>query len=452
MINLFGTIIEAPTISSSIFLELTLESVAKRNDERNILRDFLTPRLEEIISQSQVEVSSFSDLDASRPQAIEFYVAQAKFSGVFENLVLKVISQDKTFASSSTASQILSGQKSPQLPSTFPGDHKKAEAIIFGSLSSSVGAKEINEFLLRKIVKQRIQDIAKDMFLGINRGLNAAESVSLLNVLYDLDKIKTADAVPQSGYKEVIINSLKNHQPIPIVHIKSIRFTYPGGNHLQVIENTQPTTQPSVGGGHRCYPSEDIIFTRLSHFRDTLKRHGVESELTVIVSDHDLSYCFPENQKIVPPEEVYNATDSVRAYLDIIRHQFPNQKTFSLTEFLEYNSLDQKYSQTFDNLVFQGEGGGGQHLTEKVLEMRVNGQYEHYSEMFGNYTRDLARYTAIRQIANVLALSVVFESFSSTPLLVIDTRGFEDRLIGGLNPKSVAKFFTKLKDPVEVIK
>jgi len=96
------------------------------------------------------------------------------------------------------------------------------------------------------------------------------------------------------------------------------------------------------------------------------------------------------------------------------------------------------------------EQEGERYVKSRVLNMRISEQFEHYSAMFGSYSRDLARYTATRMIANVLALSVVFGSFSGRPLLVIDSRGLENELIGGYNPQSVVKYFTKLKDPTEI--
>ena len=54
-------------------------------------------------------------------------------------------------------------------------------------------------------------------------------------------------------------------------------------------------------------------------------------------------------------------------------------------------------------------------------------------------------------IANNMALSVVFSRFRSRPIVFIDDRGEENKLIGGITPTSRAVFLTKLKDPVKVV-
>jgi len=433
MINLFGISVEAPQIKEGQYLETLLNDISKRDNERQILRDFIRPRIEEIIDRSQNVPQENSNLTDFLPQARNFFLEQLKKSGQYEQLVLEVIN-------SPIAHQILVG-KSPILPPTFPGEHKKAESLVTGSISSAVDIPQVKEFLIRKHFRESIQQTARIMFYGINHDLSPERCLQFLSIIYELDKIKTAE--PVGNLQQVILESLKNGTPLELVHIKSIRFTYPDGKNLQVIEDTDQVIQS------RIYPSEEAIFQRLLSLVKTFENNGLKVNSTLIVSDHDLDYCFPSNQKIVPEADVTNARKSIDKYINFLKYKHPElSNIYTLTDFLRVKGIDEKYENLFNVLRFQGDGGGGQHVSEKILEMRVNGQYEHYSEMFPNYSRNLARYTAIRQIANVLALSVIFESFPTTPLLVIDSRGFEDQLIGGYNPKSVAKYFTKLKDPV----
>lgn len=449
MINLFGITIEAPSVNDGQYFDHLLAAVAKRDDERRLLRDFLgsNSRLEEIATSAQKLANQHPDVDSLKSQAVEFYRSQLRQSGLYEDMTLRVISQDHLFRSAPYAAQILAG-KSPKLPSYYPSDHKKAESLVVGALTSAIGPSECRSYLVRHLIKSRVQEIAKHMFFAINHGLNPEQVTTFISVIYQLENIQTSPAI--GNLREVLASAIRQSSPVELVHIKSIRFTYPGGSSLKVIEDTAPIEQPAIGGNRRVYPSEEVIFHRLNAVATIFRHHGLAVNLSVIVSDHDLQYCFPLQQSIVPASDVSLAQQSVGHYINFLRSHHPEfQNIYTLTEYLSLSQATDKYHQLFSMLVFQGRGGGGQHLPEKILEMRVNSQFEHYQDMFGpRYTRSLARFTAIQQIANVLALSALFETFPTTPILVIDSRGFEDQLIGGYNPRSVAKFFTKLKDPV----
>ncbi len=449
MINLFGITIEAPSGNDGQYFDHLLTTVAKKDNERQLLKRFLltNSRLEEITASAQESASQHSDIDHLKPQAIEFYLSQLKQTGLYEQAVLRLISRDHLFRSAPYAAQILAG-KSPELPNYYPSDHKKAEILVVGALISAISLPECRQYLARHLVKSRIQEIAKNMFFAINRGLNPEQVTTFVSIIYQLEKIQAAPTL--GNLREVLLNAILSSSPVELVHIKSIRFTYPGGSNLRVIEDTAPVEQLTVDQGHRLYPSEEVIFSRLNAVASIFRTHGLSVNTSIIVSDHDLQYCFPSQQGIVPSSDVSLAHQSVNRYISYLRQHHPEcQNIYTLTEYLQLSHAVDRYDQLFSMLVFQGHGGGGQHVSEKILEMRVNSQFEHYRDMFGpGYTRELARFTAIRQIANVLALSAVFETFPTIPILVIDSRGFEDQLIGGYNPKSVAKFFTKLKDPV----
>jgi hypothetical protein len=217
------------------------------------------------------------------------------------------------------------------------------------------------------------------------------------------------------------------------------------------LENTNETKQNGSNGEIRYYPSEEIIFERLKSIQKIFSAYEVKTKISVIVSDYDLDYCFPTIQNIVSFEDIKIARISIQKYMDYLRNEHPEiNEIKTLTEILKERKIESTFQKNFEMIVSQGENGGGKNINEKILEMRVNNQFEHYTEMFRSYTRDLARYTAIRQISNIISLSTVFESFESTPILAIDSRGFENQLIGGLNPESVIKFFTKIKDPTQV--
>jgi hypothetical protein len=123
-----------------------------------------------------------------------------------------------------------------------------------------------------------------------------------------------------------------------------------------------------------------------------------------------------------------------------------------LSDFLADFGLRRQYEIVRETVYREARAGGRRLVKETVIEERVNRQFEHYREMFGQrYTREEARFTACCQIANLMALSVIFENFPGS-IVVIDDRGRENNLIGGYRPGLAAVYFTKLKDPVIIKK
>lgn len=384
--------------------------------------------LVDITSRSQESASLCTNLDLYSEEAYRFRVEQLKKTGEYE----RRISLDMGVVTD------------PQL---VPGFHKRSQAIVEQQIRSSISESDCHDYLADKMAKSLTRQIVRSLFFAANHGLDQDQALRFMGISYELDKLKSHDTI--GNLSELVSQAILLHRSVELLHIKSIRFTYPSGTRLEVVEDTSSISQPRPGGGVRVYPSEEIIFERLSAIAEIFKRHGVGVNLSLIVSDHDLEYCFPPEQNIVPAQDVKDARRSIDRYIDFLRSTHSEfQNIFTLTEYLDLSQATDKYNRLFSMLVFQGQGGGGQHVSEKILEMRVDGQFEHYKEMFPRYTRELARHTAIRQIANVMALSVIFETFPSVPLLTIDSRGFEDQLIGGYNPRSVVKFFTKLKAPV----
>lgn len=384
--------------------------------------------LVDVTSRSQESASLCPNLDLYSEEAYRFRVGQLKKTGEYE----RRISLDMGVVTD------------PQL---VPGFHKRSQVIVEQQIRSSISESDCHDYLADKMAKSLTRQIVRSLFFATNHGLDQDQSLRFMGISYELDKLKSRDTI--GNLSELVSQAILLHRPVELLHIKSIRFTYPMGNRLQVLEDTNSVTQPSADNGYRTYPGEAVIFQRLSSVAEIFNKHGVDVSLSLIVSDHDLQYCFPPQQQIVPHQDVVDASLSVERYINFLRSQYPKFKNiYTLTEYLHLAHANESYQQLFSMLVFQGQGGGGQHVSEKILEMRVDGQFEHYKEMFPGYTRELARYTAIRQIANVMALSAVFNTFPSTPLLTIDSRGFEDQLIGSYNPSSVVKLFTKLKDPI----
>lgn len=442
-----------------------LEGILTRSSERKIFQRFLETEKDGLLVTDglyqqankvalMVEDESRGMLREQATQAIIQKYKKARVANglsAYDEMVLGLIAVQEQ--SHLLVSKIRRGKIAPQnLPDDFPGKRKRAEVILQGKIAADLKPADITNYLVEKAYVPRLRRYARDLFLAVNDG-GEEKAVDFLLLLYSLDRIMTSEPITPLRLRKRILGCLMRGEPLDIVHMKSLRFTYPAGRRLKILENTSAVLQDGLPGEKRGYPSEEVIFSRLNQFERIFKETGIRVQSTVIVADFDLDYCFPPRQSLVPSGDLALAEDSARRYLDNLKGCYSRQVVISfLSEFLRAKGLTAKYDDLFKSLVAEGNRGGGSRIKERVLEMRVNEQYEHYRQMFGAYSRDLARYTAVCQMASLLALSVVFESFSGTPLLVIDSRGFENELIGGCNPNSVVKFFTKLKDPVEIKK
>lgn len=438
-------------ITQTPIIEEAITQIASKNDERQTLRQCLDrPIIDTMTSNARTEVDSLSDNQAllARPRVI----AQAlKQKDAIEVLIQNLIAQEANLECRKYIEAFRKG-KAGTPPDSFPRAHKQAQAIVEGQIASSVGVNQCRQFLVNESIGRQIRVMSKDLFFAINNGLDVDQQIRFTRLMFELLQLQTTEPISQFGLRQVIANSITAKKPLELVHIKSLRFTYPQGTHLKILDHTDSVTQLGQPGETRTYPSEQVIFTRLESLAQTISGYGIAVNITVIVSDHDLDYCFPQKQTIVPNQDVVEAHRTIPRYMHHLRSSYPSLHFFTLTEFLQSTGAKDNYQTIFNQVLSQCQLGGGNLMGEQIIEMRVDHQTAHYSHMFGNYSRQLARHTAYHQLSNALALTAVFEAFPTTPVLVIDSRGLKDRLIGSFRPKSVVKYFTKLKDPTKIEK
>lgn len=465
-INVFGRIIKIPQTSFND--EILVDQIIKSHKERAVFNEFLNSGIdgEPIKNRLMVRAERESGIDThevSRVEAIEAIIKRLKeipLNGhnLYENFVLSIIEAENR--NSDTVSKIRKGVvSSTEVPDTFPGMRKQAEILLRGKINTDLNQNDIDSYKKEKHFMSLLRLYSKDLFYAFNNCLEE-RALDFLRIMYRLDELQTADILNRSGLQKIIAGALQG-ETIDLVHIKSLRFTYPGGKSLKMLEDLKSVKQDGLPGEKREYPTEEVIFVRIRKLQEFLNNFGIKTKLTVIVSDHDLDYCFPLGQSLVPKQDVVQAKKSVDLYIKRVK-KFLNGKaeTFSLTEFLAQNKIADNFNAIFNALVQEAQNGRGVNINEKMLVSVADAQFEHYKQMFGSYSHDQARYTSVRQMANVLALSEVFSVFPRTPLLVIDNRGVENKLIGGYKqslksqgdykPEPVVKYFTKLKDPVKI--
>ncbi|MDO8570347.1 MAG: hypothetical protein Q7R97_02080 [Candidatus Daviesbacteria bacterium] len=438
-----------------------IDQIISRNHERKIFTEFLDSRIDgKTIAEhlyhdaKDMSLKDHNHPDVKKEELVEAIIKRYKTTQVedgrsaYEEMVFDLIAEENN------QRELINKMKTKKitlnnLPTNFPSMRKNAETIFRGKVFSDITPEDCSKYKTEKYFISILREYARDLFFVLNNEATE-KAVNFLRLMYSLNQIKTFEPSTLPNLRKILLEHMKKEDSLEIIHIKSIRFTYPKGTNLKVLEDTAPVVQSGLKDEIRKYPSEEVIFERMGYLRKLLETSGIKTKATVIVSDHDLDYCFPETQNIVPNGDVERGKLAAKNYVENLRKLHPEIENIrSLTEFLKEKKIVDKFETMFKSLVREGEQGGGRFISEKILEMRVNEQFEHYNQMFDSYSRKLARQTAISQISNLLSLSVIFESFPSIPLLTIDSRGFEDNLIGGCNPNSVVKFFTKLKDSTE---
>lgn len=377
---------------------------------------------------------------------------------LFDDLVIEEISKLNGFPKQDMVDRVKKARKLESNPALivggdFPTLHAQAKKNVLEELKSRTQNPEMQLiFLVEQLVLKAKKELERDYkFAEPLLGKNDAEMFA--SCMLELRFLATAPTINIGLMKNRIIRSLQTGEPIELIHIKSLRYTYPKAKGLDILQDTSEEISTGIGNEKRKYPNEDIIFQRLATLRALLSYYKVPSNLTVIVADKDLNYLFPDDSTLISSATLEEAKKAARVYVNFLQEKYtPIAAVDTLTGYLQEVGKLVEYETICREALNEAKRGGGKLVPEKILELRVDYQYEHYREMFGNkYTRQLARYTASYQIASLTALSALFESFSTVPTVVIDGRGFETALVGSHNPASRAIYLTRLKDPVEVL-
>lgn len=451
MINIFGINIEVPPVKEKSVLEDILVDVAKKESERKILKDFLLAkspsghtRLAETTDASKVEVNQITEIDKYKPQATSYFLSRLKQSGAYEKMVLEVIAANFNSNSSKVARQLLDNQN-PPLTSSFPSDHKKAEVLVYGSIASSIGLKECGEYLTYMTIKSRVREISKDMFYAINQGLDSDQIAKFTSVLYELRKLKTTDPTNFVKIKENICQSILLNMPIELTHMKCLRFTFPFGNRLKLIEHTMDSVVPTKTPGVTHRPKDESqLFKRLEKITDIFNFHDIPHRLIILMSDQDIYDYFPggDGRTLVPNEDIQESFVSLQKYMVSIKQEVPTAEVFFLRDYLAQNNILQSFDDIHTKTISELKSGKSI-VPEPFVESRVNYRYSSNERIYTiNPGRQFARIQVNNIIASMQAISVLGQGI----ILVEDDRGEENNYIGGHGRTALPIFFCKLRD------
>lgn len=335
---------------------------------------------------------------------------------------------------------------------SFPSLHKQAKTIVLEELEVKMNDPRAQiAYLVDLFVEKRKKKMERDYEFALPT-LGPERSVSYSACLLELSLLQTEDIINESLFKTILLEAFQG-QTLQLIHIKSLRYTYPKDSGLRMLEDTSSLESVGINGEKRIYPSEDIIFHRLNLIISLFEFYGVKINSTLIIADHDLGFLFPDKNDLIDEDTKQQSTISAQKYINYLKDNYPQfGQVSSLTEFLTENNLLIKFEGIYSSIISQAKKGSIDLVNEKVFEAHVDHQFQHYQEMFGEkYTRALARFSATNRVADLISLSAIFEFFPTPPIVVIDGRGFETKLIGAQNPNSRSIFLTKLKNPTQVV-
>lgn len=447
--------------SSSI--EEHVNVILKRDNERNMFNQFLNSvnstgtKVSDILdNQSEIHTTKMANkgIVVDDNLVFEFAVSVLKMkngepSSPYDLIVRKIVEQNEP-EYVNLHHNIDAGKFDGKVPLGYPNVCKNAQGMLNAKIKDSIPQMRI-EYLKNKFIKEKVAELSREMFYGINNlNLKDGDLVRYLSVMFELSLKKVAPIENEPMFKKQIAEAIQLSIPVEIIYIKSLRYSYPDGKRMKVISHLDDEQTFNQDGSVRHYYNEYLILDRLKEFKNIFSHYNISANLTILVADNDLDILFKKGAGFVPDSDIDLAKVEVQKYianLQVATNDLTSE-TYLLTKFLKHKKIENKYQDKVNIVYLDTTKDKRTHITEKDIEERVNYRLEFFRGIYGNnYSKDIARQTMNRQVAHVMALSEVFKNFDQPPIIVIDFRGNENKLIGGLDPKSRSVFLTKLKEP-----
>lgn len=459
----FGTKIEVPKAILKSETESLVGEILKRRNERRLFFKLLdSPSLaqgsvlEEIIQTAANTFICDSDMPSVKDKTFNFYLQklhQGKtLAGlpVFQDLVLRLVEQNSTGPIRDYARLAREGKFKGKMP-RMVADLKKAESILTGKLGESIGEKEISSYLQRENLKAILRSLAGDLFYALNHSLSDSKAITFVRCQYELRKRQTALPGNSKKMMENLSCSLKNNSTFHLYHLKCLRFVYPYGTRLLLLEDTNDLRVPTKNGQYHQPLGETNLAQNLLSVDNIFRRLGVSVKLHLLLSDQDLIDYFPHGGSgIVPDSDLNQAYLSLRKYQYNLSRLLPDVEVHLLSEFLKSQGVFSEFNLQKENIL-SALTRGTSLLPGGFVEDRVNYRYESNKNIFRcDPGRQFARDRVYAQLSSLQALGVLGK-IPDFGFLIEEDRGDENNYIGGIRSNSLPVFFTKLRDNPQAI-
>ncbi len=451
-ISMFGLTTIIGQFEKPDFVGNILSQVVKKSGERRILEEFLRGKVPELEAKAKVVIEDDRRLSSSELNTVFDYCRQVllqvktgKQIPVYRDLVLQVIEKNGDYRSRITAERIRQGKEylPEQLPAEFPGEFKRAEAVVSGKLKSDIGSRELADFLSVQNLRREINVLAKDLFFGVNNGLEKDQVIRFMSVMYELRKLETEQPVNISLLKNFLLELIKKGEKLDLLHVKCLRFIYPKEGGVKILRDTEDVVVEGYKGKY-LPKSEGKLFERLNIIREIFMRNGIGVDFTICCSDEDLDLLFPEGSKYVTEEQRVQMKEDAGQYMSYLASKYSQEFKFSTIGKLS-QSAGNGYASFRNDVVRSLMSSENRYVNPGFFERdRVDHQFSYYQQLLGSgYSRAEARRSVAEQTASVIALRELIPVIGPKVILVEENRYGENKLIAN---GEAPVLFVKLRD------
>lgn len=423
--TMFGVNIPIEIIRRAPRLDTLVDSVLKRSDERKIFSDFLKSTtsdgntvLSELTRFSLEEAKEMTKLGVKIDQTeiINFALSRLKTArnnnmSEYDLIIHKVVEElEPCFKKLHTS--LANGKFDGKLPLGYPDVSKKATSILIGKIKDK-HVDLVEPYLVEKILLEKIRLYSREMFYCINKG-SGNVACNYLGIRHEMFKLRSADELNTNIIRDAIIKSLSTGEGLTILSPKCLRFSYPYGNRLKIINHTESEAINKKDGSKYLFRDENVYLSRLIQLKSMFEMFGIKTNFILLVMDRDVSDYFPlDGGGIIPAQDLSVCTNDITEYTSAVSKQLGQYgvKVTTFTNFLGPDFLKEFLKRKSDRLA---KAKRGSLMRENFIENRVEYYFESKNKIFENApSKDFSRERVYAELASQQSLDVFNEMYTN---------------------------------------
>lgn len=429
--TMFGINIPIENIRKKTYIDEYVDTVLKRNDERKIFSDFLKSItsggdtvLNELTRFSLGEARKMMELGAKIDQTEIINFALSRLKAVKSNnmseydlIIYKVVEELEPRFKKLHLS-LANGKFDGKLPLGYPDVSKKASSILIGKIKDK-HVDLVEPYLVEKILLEQIRLYSREMFYCINKGSGDA-ACNYLGIRHEMFKLRSADELNTNIIRDAIIKSLSTGEELAVLSPKCLRFSYPYGNRLKIINHTGSETIKKKDGTNYLFRDENMYLSKLVQLKHVFEKFGIKTNFMVLIMDRDVSDYFPsDGGGIIPVQDLSTCKNDITEYTSAVSKQLGQYgvmvKTF--TDFLGPDLLKEFLKRKAERLAKAKRGGL---MRESFIENRVEYYFESKNRIFKNApSKDFSRERVYAELASQQSLDI-FNDIHTNYMVISD--------------------------------
>lgn len=453
-INVFGQKIEVPKINPEDEVNQIVVGLLKRREEREIALELMDgqsvegkQRKAELVEKVHLKAQQDKTV-VSKSVLVDFVIKKLKESQIgkhtlYEDLVMRVIEAQGRFRVSDFARALrLDKVDAQKAPYGFVGEHKEAESVLVGKISSEVDEETRQEYLTERYLAGELREITQDLFYAVNKGASKQETAVYMAVVYELRKLQTREPTNKQKLFEKLLVAIKEKTPLDLIHVKCLRFVYPLGQSVKVLDHTEEETIITKTCQKYVIKGEKDTFSKLEMFVGILNRFGVGVNLKILLNDYDLTDHFPDSRDSCFMEsDLALLPNSVQRYRRAVGSLVGNDFVELLSEYMERFKIVSSFTQERQRV--KRQFGQGTDLPKDYVEEKIEYRYKFSQLVFAHIpSKDYVRKRVQEELATMQALSVLVQT--GNVILIEKDMGNDSSFIGGHKQTALPVFFMDL--------